>query len=307
MIPIVYHHLGLLGLLTLAAGCSVRSERRDRDKPLVVASFSVLADLAKAVGGDGFDVVAIVGPDSDAHIHDPTPGDVLRVAKADIIFELGAGFESAWFDRLCESSGTRARRIVTSSRISLIRGGGKGHPDEPDPHVWHDPTNAALMVEEIRDALSESFPRKAEEIKDNADRAMVKIGNLDAWIRDRVSTIPTQRRKIVTSHDTFGYFGRRYGVTVVGSLLPSFSTEYGEPSAAEFRRLSDAIRSEKVPAIFADTTGNQALAAKLAKEAGVLLGPLLYTDSLGRPDGPGGTYDSMMRQNTLRIVEALSR
>jgi ABC-type Zn uptake system ZnuABC Zn-binding protein ZnuA len=297
----------LMALVTLVAGCATRSGKDDRDKPLVVASFSVLADLAKRVGGDEIEVVAIVGPDSDAHTHNPTPADVRRMAEADIVLELGAGFESGWLDRLCVSSGTRARRIVASDGIALIRGDCRGQSDEPDPHVWHDPTNAAGMAEVIGKALSDSFPWQLEKIGANSKRVKVELEALDEWIKVQISSIPPERRKIVTSHDTFGYFGRRYGIRVAGTVLPSFSTEYGEPSAAEFSRLAAAIRAEGVPAIFADTTGNPALAGRLAEESGVLLGPPLYTDSLGPPGSPGATYDSMMRHNTRCIVEALSR
>lgn len=297
----------LIAFVALVAGCAAQSGKDDRDRPMVVASFSVLADLAKRVGGEAIEVVAIVGPDSDAHIHNPTPADVRRVAEADILLELGAGFESGWLERLCVSSRTRARRIVASAGITLIRGEGRGQADEPDPHVWHDPTNAADMVEVIRKALSDSFPDQSEKIGANAKRVKLDLARLDEWIKGQIGSIPPERRKIVTSHDTFGYFGRRYGIRVAGTVLPSFSTEYGEPSAAEFSRLAAAIRAEGVPAIFADTTGNPALAVRLANEAGVLLGPSLYTDSLGTPGSPGATYDSMMRHNTRCIVEALSR
>lgn len=297
----------LMAFVALVAGCAAQSGKDDRDRPMVVASFSVLADLAKRVGGEAIEVVAIVGPDSDAHIHNPTPADVRRVAEADILLELGAGFESGWLERLCVSSRTRARRIVASAGITLIRGEGRGQADEPDPHVWHDPTNAADMVEVIRKALSDSFPDQSEKIGANAKRVKLDLARLDEWIKGQIGSILPERRKIVTSHDTFGYFGRRYGIRVAGTVLPSFSTEYGEPSAAEFSRLAAAIRAEGVPAIFADTTGNPALAVRLAKEAGVLLGPSLYTDSLGTPGSPGATYDSMMRHNTRCIVEALSR
>ncbi len=282
-------------------------------KPKVVATFSVLGDFVREVAGDEVELVTLVGPDGDAHTFDPTPQDVAAVGGATVVFENGAKFESGWFDKAYTASGSKAVRVVTSDGLKLIEGdcdhthtdAEPGHVHEDDPHVWHDVGNAIHMVGKVRDGLVAADPANAAVYRANADAYLGKLKDLDAWVVAAIGTLPKDRRKLVTGHDTFGYFAKRYGFTVAGSVLPSFSTEAADPSAAAFAELVAKVKAEKVPAIFCETSHNTKLVERLATAAGVKVAPPLYTDALGPPDSPGGTYLKMMRSNVTTIVGAL--
>lgn len=283
-------------------------------KPVVVSTFSVLSDLTRNIGGEHIEILTLVGPDGDAHTFQPTPQDVATIGKATAIIEIGVKFETAWFDPAYQASRSQAKRVVVSQGMKLLEGachhppGDEADPDhthELDPHVWHEVNNALHMVERIRDALCELDPSHAEDYRANATRYMAELRSLDAWIVTKVKELPEERRKLVTSHDTFGYFAKRYGFRVVGSVLPSFSTETADPSAAELAKLVASVQSQKIPAIFCESSHNPKLAERLASAAGVKIAPPLYTDSLGPIDSPGGTYLQMMRYNVTTIVDAL--
>lgn len=309
-----------LALLALAAGgCGGKTGHgtgggrfTDPGKLRVVATFSVLGDLVQNVAGDGAEVVTLVGPDGDAHTFDPSPQDGMAVADAQVLFENGVGFE-AWLDKLHSSSGSKAVRVVASKGLEFREGEcrhdpkekGKPHAHEDDPHVWHDVRNAVHMVGVIRDRLCEVDPGRAEKYRANAAAYLTKLESLHAWVEASVAALPPDRRKLVTSHDTFGYFADRYGFTVAGTALASFSTEASDPSAAEFAKLVGSVKAAKVPAIFAENTHNPKLMERLAAEAGVKLAPPLFTDALGKPGSGGDTYEAMMRHNVGTIVDAL--
>jgi zinc/manganese transport system substrate-binding protein len=304
-----------VGLLALA-GCGPPGGGGRFTQPgklKVVATYSILGDLVRNVAGDDAEVVTLVGPDGDAHTFDPSPQDGMAVADADLLFENGAGFET-WLDKLHSSTGGRAKRVVVSTGIELREGQCNhgqaerekpGHAHEDDPHLWHDVRNAAHMVGVIRDALCEIDPPHADQYRANATAYLKKLDALHAWVEGEVAKLPADRRKLVTSHDTFGYFAERYGFTVAGTLLASVSTEAADPSAAEFARLVEAVKAAKVPAVFAENVHNPKLMERLAAEAGVKLAPPLYTDALGKPGTPGDTYERMMRHNVTTIVDAL--
>lgn len=301
-------------LLLFAVGCSATSPAPAASaKPKVIASFSVLGDFVREVGGDKVELITLVGPDGDAHTFDPTPQDVLAISGAKVVFEVGAKFESGWLDKAYLASGSKATRVVTSDGLKLIDGDEDhkhtgpepGHSHEDDPHVWHDVANAIHMVGKVRDGLSAADPANAAVYKANTDAYLAKLMELDAWVVTTVGSLPKDHRKLVTSHDTFGYFAKRYGFTVAGSVLPSFSTEAADPSAAAFAELVAKVKAEKVPAIFCEASHNAKLVDRLASAAGVKVAPPLYTDALGQPDSPGGTYIQMMRSNVATIVGAL--
>lgn len=301
-------------LLLIVVGCSSAPPApAGSGKPKVVATFSVLGDFVREVGGDKVELVTLVGPDGDAHTFDPTPQDVVAIKGAAVVFEVGAKFESGWFDKAYTASGSKATRVVTSDGLKLIEGDEEhkhtgtepGHSHEDDPHVWHDVANAVHMVGKVRDGLSAADPANAAAYKANADAYLAKLKDLDGWVVTTVDTLPKDRRKLVTSHDTFGYFAKRYGFTVAGSVLPSFSTEAADPSAAAFAELVAKVKAEKVPAIFCEASHNAKLVDRLASAAGVKVAPPLYTDALGPQDSPGGTYLKMMRSNVTTIVGAL--
>ena len=312
--------LGLLGLALFAGGCNGAPGGGDgggrftaSGKLRVVATYSILGDLVKNVTGDTAEVVTLVGPDGDAHTFDPSPQDGMTVADAQLVFENGVGFE-AWLDKLHSSSGSRAPRVVVTKGLELREGpcdhGPKekqepGHKHEDDPHVWHDVRNAIHMVGVIRDALCELDPTRAEEYRANAAAYLARLEALHTWVQKEVEPLPPDRRKLVTNHDTFGYFADRYGFKVAGTVLQSVSTEAGDPSAAEFAKLIEAVRAAKVPAIFAENVHNPKLVERLAAECGVKLAPPLYTDALGQPGTTGDTYENMVRHNITTIVAAL--
>jgi zinc/manganese transport system substrate-binding protein len=312
-----------LTLLLMPAGCGTsRDAAGPRSGKLkVVATFSVLGDFVHNVGGDQVDLITLVGPDGDAHTFEPAPTDGVALAKADVLFENGASLEP-WLDGLYKSSQTKARRVVVSKGLKLIeadedehKNGQKspkkdadGHKHEDlDPHVWHDARNAMHIVEVIRDQLGELDPANAEKYKANAASYLQQLKDLDGWVVQTVATLPEGERRLVTSHDTFGYFARRYGFQVLGSGLESVSTEASDPSAADFAKLVDTIKAVKVPAIFTENVHNPKLMQRLAKEAGVRLAPDLFTDALGKAGSGGDTYEKMMRHNVTTIVGQLKR
>lgn len=307
-----YGRLGLLALTAVAlllGGCS--SGVRRPGKLRVVATYSVLGDLVKNVAGDNAEVTTLVGPDGDAHTFEPTPKDGVALADAAVIFENGVNFET-WLDKLHKSSKSRAKRVVVTEGLQLREGEchhahkpGEKHEHEDDPHVWHDVKNAIHMVGVIRDALAEADPPNADKYKANAEKYLDRLKALDAWVVEKVATLPKQSRKLVTSHDTFGYFAERYGFDVVGTMLASVSTEASDPSPATFAKLVGSVKAAKVPAIFAENVHNPKLMERLAKEAGVKIAPPLFTDALGKPGSEGDTYEKMIRHNVTTILEAL--
>jgi ABC-type Zn uptake system ZnuABC Zn-binding protein ZnuA len=294
----------------LLGGCSTGA--RQPGKLKVVATYSILGDLVKNVAGDEVEVVTLVGPDGDAHTFEPTPKDGIAIADADVIFENGVGFET-WLDKMVASSRSKAKRVVVTKGLEFREGEchhsakekEKPHEHEDDPHVWHDVKNAIHMVGVIRDRLVEIDPAHAEKYKANAAAYLDRLQKLHAWVEETVGALPKDRRKLVTSHDTFGYFADRYGFKVVGAALPSVSTEASDPSAADFAKLVESVKATKVSAIFAENVHNPKLMERLARETGVKLAPPLYTDALGKPGSAGDTYEKMIRHNVTTIVNAL--
>ena len=268
----------------------------------VVASFSVLADLVKSVGGDRVEVVTLVGPGQDAHTFEPAPTHGVALDRAALVFENGLGFEG-WLDKLYAASASSARRVAVTDGISRRKG--DDEHGEDDPHVWQDVRHAVHMVGVVRDALVQADPPGAPAYRANAESYLAELRALDAWIVEQVRSVPEPRRTLVTNHDSFGYFASRYGLTVVGTAIPGVSTEASEPSAAELAALVRRIKAAGVPTIFAENVANPKVLERVAQEAGVKVGPRLYTDALDRPGEPVDTYVKMMRYNTTTIVEAL--
>ena len=281
-----------------------------------VASFSILGDLVKNVGGEAVAVTTLIDPGVDAHTYDPAPADLVVLAEADVIFENGLGFEP-WLDGFFESTQPPGTRVVVTEGITPREVGqdadeheeeedaGDGH-GQFDPHVWHDVANVIILVGNIRDALVATDPVRAELYEANAAAYIVELEALDASIREQVGTLPPERRKLITSHDTFGYFAAAYGFDVLGTALGSLSTEAGDPSARDIATLVTEIEEAGVPAIFAENVANPDLMESIAAEAGVELAPPLYTDALGPPGSPGETYLGMMESNVTTIVDALN-
>lgn len=268
----------------------------------VVATFSILGDVAAQVGGDTIKIDTLVGPDSDTHSFEPSPKDSILLKQAQLIFEIGLAFET-WLDKLYEVSESQATRVVVSQGLTLLSIEPEdGH--DVDPHIWQDVQNVIHITQRVRDALIQAAPAQAERYRANAARYIEALQALDAWVVDQVQSLPVSHRKLVTSHDTFGYFAKRYGFTIVGTALGT-STEAAEPSAGAVAALVDRIAAEGVPAIFAENMHNTKLIQRIAHETGVQLPPPLYTDALGPPGSAGATYLEMMRYNVTTIVNAL--
>lgn len=314
--------LGLLGGAALSVPLVARAQTPApvADPLKVVATFSVLGDLTQAVGGDAIQLTTLIGAGVDAHTFDPAPADLATLEGAEVIVEDGLGFEP-WLDNFLESTDFQGERIVASDGVTPRHvedddagheGEGEEHDEEDhhhgedDPHIWHSVPNVILMVENIRDGLAAADPGRANVYAANAEAKIADLQALDAWVREQVATLPEERRKLVTSHDTFGYFADTYGFEIVGTALGSLSTEAGDPSARQIAQLVAQIQETGVPAIFAENVANPALMESIAAEAGVALAPPLYSDALGAPGTPGATYDGMMRSNVETIVGALA-
>ncbi|MEZ4708727.1 MAG: metal ABC transporter substrate-binding protein [Caldilineaceae bacterium] len=315
MSRITFHHIlcfFLVGVMLFLASCTPSAAPAATNGTLtVVATFSILGDLVQNVGGDHVQVITLVGPDGDAHTFEPTPADSVALTKAAIVFENGLGLEP-WLDDLYSASGATAQRVVVSNDVELLSLHDVGHDQadaehgEFDPHVWHNVANAMQMVENIRDALRAANPAHADIYAANSESYLAQLAELEVWVRERVATLPADRRKLVTSHDTFGYFAAAYGFEIIGTAMGSASTEAADPSARELAALTEAVRAAGVPAIFAENVANPQLIEQIAQETGVKVGPPLYTDALGKAGSDGDSYIKMMRYNVDAIVSALS-
>lgn len=304
-------------ILLLGMSAPAPTEAQEAGQPLnVVTTFSILDDLVRHVGGEAVVTHPLVGAGVDSHTYEPAPADVVTLADADLIFEIGLEYEP-WLDGIYESSGSEAPRIALSEGVELLRvvdghDEDTGQDDEADhehgeidPHIWHDVTNAITMVETIRDALIEADPANAATYEANAAAYIAELAELDAWVQEQVNTLPADQRKLVTSHESLGYYAHRYGLEIVGTAFGTLSTEAGDPSAAEIAALIAEIQAQNVNAIFAENVANPDLMASIAAEAGVTLAPILYTDSLGPPGSGVETYIDLIRTNTTGIVSAL--
>jgi len=285
--------------------------RAQEAEPLrVVATFSILGDWVRIVGGDAIVLTTIVPAGGDAHAFDPSPDQVASIADADLIFEIGLGFET-WLDDMTDAAGATAERVAVSDGVALLGADGEVHAEdghdhgEDDPHIWGDVANAMHAVGIIRDRLAAADPDNAATYEANASAYLAELDTLDGAIREQTATIPEDQRKLVTTHDTFGYYASAYGFEILGSALSSLTTESGDPSASDIAALVEAIEEAGVPAIFADNVSNTDLMEVIADEAGVELAPPLYSDALGDADSEASTYIAMMEYNTDTIVTAL--
>jgi len=287
----------LVAALTLPAPPGFAQPAPAAPRLPVVASFSILGDLVRSVGGDRVDVATIVGADGDAHVYQPTPQDGRRLAAAKIVFVNGLGFEG-WIDRLVAASKTKAR-ILVASRAVTPRKEGEGI----DPHAWQDVANVKIYIANIRDALVEADPDGAERYKANAALYLHALGALDAEIVAAIDAIPRARRRIVSTHDAFGYFSARYGVEFIA---PQGVSTDAEASARDLARIVDAVKSHKVAAVFLENVVDPRLARRIAAETGAKIGGTLYSDALSAPDGPASTYIRLMRHNVTELTNALA-
>lgn len=288
-------------LLLLAAGCTA-APAPGSGRPKAVATINILADFVAQVAGERVEVTSLIPVGGDPHTYEPVPRDVQRVAESQIVFYNGLGLEK-WLEELIENAGGRRVSVELTRGLRPAKQREGRYRGDPDPHLWMDPVFAKKYVENARDALVSFDPAGRATYERHAARYLRELDALHAWIHEQVARIPPHRRKLVTTHDAFRYFGHRYGFKVVGTIW-GISTE-DEPSAQEIARLVEAIRRERVPAVFVETTINPKLMERVAREAGVRIGQQLYGDSLGPPGSDADTYVKMMRHNVRAIVEAL--
>jgi len=291
----------LLGLFAFAAASPSRAEE-PRAKLKVVATFSILGDLTRNVGGERIDLVTLVGPDGDGHVYSPAPADARRVADAKVVITNGLKFEG-WIDRLVRSSGTKASVVQAATGVRPLAASGGGHHHGGDPHAWQNIANVKIYVSNIRDALIKADPDGRSTYKANATEYIAKLDELEAEVKSAVAKIPPERRKIITSHDAFGYFENAYGIDFIAPQ--GVSTE-SEASAKDVAKIIQQVRREGIRAIFVENISDPRLVGQIGKEAGVKIGDKLYSDALSGPDGPAPTYIEMMRHNIKAISTALS-
>ena len=267
----------------------------------VVTSFSILADMVQQVGGAAVTVNSLVGPDGDAHVYEPTPTDVQTLLAADLFVINGLGFEG-WIERLVKAAGFKGQVITLAEGISRLPRHAAAHSDQTDPHAWHDLANGRLYVTHITEALARFAPAQAPLFRANAARYEAQLAELDLWVRAQWATIPMDRRKVITSHDAFGYFARAYGITFLAPV--GISTE-AEPSARDLAQLVLQAKREGIRAIFLENMSDPRLVQQLAREAGITVGGTLYPDALSAADGPAPTYVALIRHNVTRLKQAM--
>jgi zinc/manganese transport system substrate-binding protein len=264
-----------------------------QDKIKVVATFSILGDLVTEVGGDRIDLTTLVGPDTDAHTYQPRPNDLRLLAGARVLVSNGLGFEG-WIDRLADAASFKGTRIVVSKDAAA----------GPDPHCWQDVACTRRYVANIATGLAAADPWNATTYRERAQAYDAKLATLEAWIRGEIATVPEDRRKAITGHNSFHYFSRAYGVRFEAPR--GYSTD-SEPSARDMAELIRQVRAQKIKALFIENMTNPVLIEEIAHDAGATVGPRLYSDALSKPGGPAPTYEAMMRYNVTALVAGMSK
>ncbi len=286
-----------------AALLALLSSAHAQEKMPVVASFSILADVVSNVGGDRVAVKSLVGPNGDAHVYSPSPADAKTLADARVVFTNGLGFEG-WIARLIKSSNTKAPNVVATKGIKprkLADAHGHSHGDG-DPHAWQSVPNAKVYVANVRDGLIAADPAGKSAYETNAAAYLAKLDALDREVREVIAKIPPERRRIITTHDAFGYFKDAYGVDFIAPQ--GVSTE-SEASARDVARLIQQIRKQKIPAVFVENVSDPRLLKRIADETGAKIGGTLYSDALTDEKGDAPTYIDLIRHNIRTLSAAL--
>ncbi|UPJ28311.1 metal ABC transporter substrate-binding protein [Bradyrhizobium sp. CW1] len=262
----------------------------------VVASFSILADFVRNVGGDRINLTTLVGADSDVHVYAPAPSDAKRIADAKLVIVNGLGLEG-WLPRLVQSSGSKAQVVIVSAGIAPLKLG-----SATDPHGWQSVPNAKIYVTDIANALAAVDPDDAEFFRARAKAYLEKLETLDREVRAAVAKIPQERRKVISTHDAFGYFAAEYGVQFIAPLGVSTETE---PSARDIATIIGQIKAQKIPAVFLENISDDRLIRRIAAETGSKVGGTLISDGLTGEKGPAPTYIDMVRHNIKALTSAL--
>lgn len=279
-------------------------------EPMPVAtSFSILADLVRQIGGERVSVTALVGPDEDAHAFQPRPSDARRLKDARVVFANGLGFDT-WMERLARAAGVTEVVIASAglaAQDDAHRDGHHGHDGHDhggrDPHAWQDPRNVTLYADNIQAALSAADPAGSDAYRRNADAFKAALQELDAKIRRAVASLPPERRRVVTSHDAFGYFASAYGLEFIA---PVGLGNEADPSAASMAALIRQIREARVPAVFLENVADPRLLERIRRETGAKIGGVLYSDALSRRNPAAASYVGMMESNLATLMDALA-
>jgi len=301
-LPTRRHVISLTAAAAAAGLVPARGQNKTQDRLRAVATFSILGDFLRNVGAERVEVATLVGPNGDVHVYAPTPGDAKTIAAANIVFVNGLGLEG-WIDRLIAASATRAPVVVASQSIRPRTGTRPQDHAVSDPHAWQSVVNAKLYVGNIQDGLIAVDAAAKKNFEANATAYLDKLDALDAEIKAAIEAIPPARRKVITAHSAFGYFGDTYGIEFIAP--EGLSTET-EPSAGGVAKLIDQIRREKIPAVFMENVADPRLLHRIAEETGTRIGGRLYSDALSPPDGPAATYIEMMRSNVRELTSALT-
>jgi ABC-type Zn uptake system ZnuABC Zn-binding protein ZnuA len=287
-----------------AAVVTAATAASPKAKVKVVATTTQVTALARVVGGDRIELRGILQASVDPHEYEPTADDVKAFANAQVILINGVGLEK-WLQKTIQNSGATAPVLDTSRGVKVRMAKAADGAAEDDPHIWHSVPNAIIMLNNIRDGLSKADVASAETYKANASAYEQKLSDLDAYINAQVATIPAANRKVVANHDAFGYYFERYGLTLVGSVIPSMDTNF-QPSAKELAELVNKLKAQNVKAIFSESSVNPQLAQQIAREAGVkVVDGALYGDTLGPAGSGADTLDGMLKANTDLIVKNL--
>jgi zinc/manganese transport system substrate-binding protein len=271
----------------------------------VIASFSILGDFVKNVGGDRTVVGTLVGANGNAHIYAPSPADAKKVADANVVFVNGLGFEG-WLDRLVKASGTKAPIIVATNGVKPRERGGDSHEHDhgrSDPHVWQSVANAKIIVTNIRDALIAADPAGKEAYASNATAYLTGLDTLEQEVRDVIAKIPADRRRVITSHNAFGYFEDAYGIDFTA---PQGVSTDAEASAKDIAAIITQIKKQKISAVFLENVTDPRLVKQIAGETGAKVGGTLYSDALTDDNGDATTYIGLIRHNVKQIAAALT-
>ena len=269
---------------------------RAEDRINVVASFSILADFARNAGGERVRVTSLVGPNGDVHVYTPTPADARTIADARLVVVNGLGLEG-WLPRLLQSAGSRAPIVTASRGVAPLKFG-----SETDPHAWQSVVNAKIYIANIRNALVEVDPAGADDYRKNADAYLAELDALDAEVRAAIAKIPPARRKLISTHDAFGYFAKAYGFETIAPL--GASTE-AEPGARDIAGIITRIKASGIRAVFPENISDERLIRRISAETGASIGGTLYTDSLTAEKGDAPTYIALVRHNIRTLTSAL--
>jgi zinc/manganese transport system substrate-binding protein len=288
----------MMRLLVLVVLMLIASPLQAAERLNVVASFSILGDFVRAVGGDRVNLTTLVGPDSDVHVYTPAPGDAKRVAEARLVIVNGLGLEG-WLPRLVQSAGSGAKVVVASAGVAPLKLGSAA-----DPHAWQSVPNARIYVTDIADALAAAAPDDAEFFRARAKAYLQKLDTLDREVREAVAGIPPDRRKVISTHDAFGYFAAEYGLQFIAPLGVSTETE---PSARDIAAIIGQVKARKIPAVFLENISDDRLIRRIAAETGARVGGILISDGLTGEKGLAPTYIDMVRHNIKALTSALDQ